>query len=42
MASSVEVTEGLLEFTPVVLIWVFHACCEEGDDCLDILLSSFA
>jgi hypothetical protein len=42
MASSVEVAENLLEFTPVVLVWVFHACGEEGDGCLDILSSSFA
>ena len=42
MASSVEVMEDLLEFTPFSLIWAFHACGEEGDGCLDILSSLFA
>ncbi len=42
MASSVEVMDDSLEFTPVILIWVFHACGKEGDGCLDILSSSFA
>ncbi len=43
MVSAVEVTEDSFEFTPVVLVWAFHACgCEEGDSRLNIPSSSFA
>ena len=42
MASAIEVMEDWLEFTPVVLVWAFQACCEEGDGCLNIPSSLFA
>ena len=42
MASAVEVIEDLFEFTPVVLVWAFHVCCEEGDSRLNIPSSLFA
>ena len=39
---SLEVSEDLFEFTPIVFVWAFDACGEEGDGLLDVLLSSFA
>jgi hypothetical protein len=42
VASAIEVTEDSFEFTAVVLVWAFHACCEEGDSRLNILSRLFA
>jgi len=42
MASAAEVLEDAFDFSPVVFVWVFHTCCEEGDGCLYILSVSFA
>ena len=42
MSGSSEVSEDSFEFTPIVFIWAFDTCGEEGDDHLDILPSLFA
>jgi hypothetical protein len=43
VAGTAEVSEDAFKFTtPVIFGWVFYACCEEGDSCLDISVSSFA
>jgi hypothetical protein len=42
VAGTAEISEDAFEFTPVVFVWVFYTCCEEGDSRLDILASSFA
>jgi hypothetical protein len=42
VAGSTEVSEDAFKFTPVVFVWAFYACCEEGDSHLNISASSFA
>jgi hypothetical protein len=32
----------VFKFTPVIFVWAFNACCEEGDSCLDISSALFA
>ena len=42
MAGSAEVLEDAFEFTPVIFVWAFDVCCEEGDGCLYISSGLFA
>ena len=42
MAGATEVSEDTFDSSPVVFVWEFYTCCEEGDGCLYILSGSFA
>ena len=42
MAGAAEVSEDTCDFSPVVFVWEFHTCCEEGYGCLYILSGLFA
>ena len=42
VSGSLEVLEDLFEFTPIVFVWTFDTCGEEGDSRLDISSSYFA
>ena len=42
MVGAAEILEEAFDFSPVVFVWAFHMCCEEGDGCLYILSGLFA
>ena len=32
----------MVKLSPVIIIWFFHACCEERDRCLNVMMSTVA